>query len=152
MWMYVCICITLAYTHTNHQLVTLYRTEHQALQTGSWTTSTAINWYDHEHQWSFRAMVSENVIQLCTFSVTSKFFFFLFWFFSRQGFSVYPWLSWNSFCRPGRPWTQKSACLCLPSAGINGVHHHAPLQVFSKHKAICWKCQHEDAKPNQRIS
>jgi hypothetical protein len=27
--------------------------------------------------------------------------FFLF--FSRQGFSVYPWLSWNSLSRPGWP-------------------------------------------------
>jgi hypothetical protein len=43
--------------------------------------------------------------------------------FSRQGFSVKPWLSWNSLCRPGWPWTQKSTCLCLPSAGIKGVRH-----------------------------
>ncbi|GAB1295070.1 Translocation protein SEC63 homolog [Apodemus speciosus] len=28
-------------------------------------------------------------------------------------------------CRPGWPRTQKSACLCLPSAGITGVRHHA---------------------------
>jgi hypothetical protein len=34
-------------------------------------------------------------------------------------------LSWNSLCRPGWPRTQKSACLCLPSAGIKGVRHHA---------------------------
>ena len=59
------------------------------------------------------------------------FFGFLFLFcllfvcFSRQGFSVYPWLSWNSLCRSGWPRTQKSACLCLPSAGIKGVHPHA---------------------------
>jgi hypothetical protein len=39
---------------------------------------------------------------------------------SRQGFSVWPWLSWNSLCRPGWPPTQKSACLCLPSAKIKG--------------------------------
>jgi hypothetical protein len=45
--------------------------------------------------------------------------------FSRQGFSVYPWLSWNSLCRPGWPPTQKSTCLCLSSAGIKGVCHHA---------------------------
>jgi hypothetical protein len=48
-------------------------------------------------------------------------------FFSRQGFSVYPWLSWNSLCRPGWPQTQKSACLCLPSTGIKGMCHHARL-------------------------
>jgi hypothetical protein len=46
------------------------------------------------------------------------------WIFSRQGFSVKPWLSWNSLCRPGWPPTQKSACLCLPSAGVKHVHHH----------------------------
>jgi hypothetical protein len=51
----------------------------------------------------------------------------LFFFFSRQGFSVYPWLSWNSLCRPGWPPTQKFACLCLPSAGIKGVCHHTRL-------------------------
>jgi hypothetical protein len=32
--------------------------------------------------------------------------------------------SWNSLCRPGWPRTQKSACLCLPSAGIKGMCHH----------------------------
>jgi hypothetical protein len=35
----------------------------------------------------------------------------------------------NSLCRPGWPQTQKSACLCLPSAGIKGVHHHAWLEL-----------------------
>jgi hypothetical protein len=50
--------------------------------------------------------------------------------FLRQGFSVYPWLSWNSLCRPGWPRTQKSACLCLPSAGIKGMRHHARLQAL----------------------
>jgi hypothetical protein len=32
----------------------------------------------------------------------------------------------NSLCRPDWPRTQKSTCLCLPSAGIKGVHHHCP--------------------------
>jgi hypothetical protein len=45
----------------------------------------------------------------------------------RQGFSVQSWLSWNSLCRPGWPQTLKSACLCLPSAGIEGVRHHTRL-------------------------
>jgi hypothetical protein len=48
-----------------------------------------------------------------------------FFFFPRQGFSVQSGLSWNSLCRPGWPQTQKFACLCLPSAGIKGVRHHA---------------------------
>ena len=46
---------------------------------------------------------------------------------SWLGFTVWPWLSWNLLCRPGWPWTQKSSCLCLPSAGIKGVRHHAWL-------------------------
>jgi hypothetical protein len=39
---------------------------------------------------------------------------------------VEPWLSWNSFCRPDWPETQRSVCfrlrLRLMSAGIKGVH------------------------------
>jgi hypothetical protein len=31
----------------------------------------------------------------------------------------------HSVDRPGWPGTQKSACLCLPSAGIKGVRNHA---------------------------
>ncbi|EDL15627.1 mCG1032052 [Mus musculus] len=31
--------------------------------------------------------------------------------------------------KPGWPRTQKSACLCLPSAGIKGVRHHARLMA-----------------------
>jgi hypothetical protein len=46
---------------------------------------------------------------------------------TSEVFSVSPWLSWNSLCRPGWPQTQKSACLCLPSPGIKGLHHHARL-------------------------
>jgi hypothetical protein len=57
-------------------------------------------------------------------SVGIFFFFFLVLVFLRQGFSVWPWLSWNSLCRPGWPRTQKSACLCLPSAGIKGMRQH----------------------------
>jgi hypothetical protein len=56
--------------------------------------------------------------------------FLFFFFFSRQGFSVYPWLSWNSLYRPGWPWTQKSDCLCLPSAGIKGSCHHRPAKAL----------------------
>jgi hypothetical protein len=29
-----------------------------------------------------------------------------------------------------RSWTQKSACLCLRSAGIKGAHHHCPALLF----------------------
>ena len=34
-----------------------------------------------------------------------------------------------SLCSPGCPQTQKSACLCLPSARIKGVQHHRPALV-----------------------
>jgi hypothetical protein len=45
------------------------------------------------------------------------------------------WLSWNSLCRPGWPWTQKSACLCLPSTRIKGVrHHHLAFFLFYVYK------------------
>jgi hypothetical protein len=61
--------------------------------------------------------------------------------FLRQGFSVYLWLSWNSLCRPGWPRTQKSSCLCLPSAGIKGVHHHHPAMD------LCINCHLLQEKP-----
>jgi hypothetical protein len=49
--------------------------------------------------------------------------------FRLKGFEIglFFWLSWNSLCRPGWPRTQKSPCLCLLSAGIKGVRHHALL-------------------------
>ena len=60
--------------------------------------------------------------------VVNVFFFFNF---LRQGFSVYPWLSWRSLCRPGWSRTQKSACLYLPSAGIKAVCYHCQaVNVF----------------------
>jgi hypothetical protein len=54
---------------------------------------------------------------------TLHYFVWLFGFL-KQVFSVYPWLSWNSLCRPGWPRTQKSPYLCLDSAGIKGVCQH----------------------------
>jgi hypothetical protein len=54
----------------------------------------------------------------------------------RHGFSVYPWLSWNSLCRPGCSRTQKSTCLWLHSAGIKGVSHHAQLPHVHLVKSI----------------
>jgi hypothetical protein len=36
----------------------------------------------------------------------------------------------TQLCRPGWPQTQKSACLCLLSAGPKGVRHHARLTFF----------------------
>jgi hypothetical protein len=53
---------------------------------------------------------------------------------------VWPWLSWNSLCRPGWPRTQKSTCLCLPSAGIKGMCHHCPAThlVFNSHSILSY--------------
>ena len=68
-------------------------------------------------------------------------FFFVFCFlgfFWGEGFET--WflcislaVPWNSLCRPGCPQTQKSACFCLPNAGIKGVHHHTRLVFLNKH-------------------
>ena len=52
--------------------------------------------------------------------------------FTRQGFqdrcSPGPWAAWNLLCRRGWPGTQRSACLCLLSAGIKAVRHHTLLE------------------------
>ena len=51
---------------------------------------------------------------------------------SRQGLSVMQlWLSWNSLCRLGWPRTQKSACLCLPSAEIKDMCHRCLANIHS---------------------
>jgi hypothetical protein len=68
--------------------------------------------------------------EIATIIVGLFVYLFLFFCFSRQGFSVYPWLSWNSLCRPGWPRTQKSVCLCLPSAGIKGMRHRAGRNYY----------------------
>jgi len=52
--------------------------------------------------------------------------FVVFCFFFETGFfCVALAVLGNSLCRPGWPQTQKFACLCLPSAGIKGMRHHA---------------------------
>jgi hypothetical protein len=33
--------------------------------------------------------------------------------FVMVSFTAYAWLSWNLLCRPGWPWTQRSACFCV---------------------------------------
>jgi hypothetical protein len=34
-------------------------------------------------------------------------------------------------CRPGWPLTQRSACVCLSSAGIKNIHHHHTAWLVS---------------------
>ena len=36
----------------------------------------------------------------------------------------------HSICRQGWPWTQKYACLCLPSAVIKGMCHDCPATLY----------------------
>jgi hypothetical protein len=70
-----------------------------------------------------------HILLLLAFCYCFVLFVCLFVCFSRQGFCVKLWLSWNSLCRPDWPRTQISACLCLPSAGIKGVHHNCLARV-----------------------
>jgi hypothetical protein len=62
------------------------------------------------------------------------YYYYYYFGFSRQG----------SLCKPGWPWTQKSACLCLRSAGIKGVHHHCPAVqlLVSKYPSLKWYVTH----------
>jgi hypothetical protein len=57
---------------------------------------------------------------------------------------VQPRLSYNSLCRPGCPWTQKSACLCLSSAGIKGVHYHCPANLSIFNDINLFSCSYGD--------
>ena len=57
--------------------------------------------------------------------------------FFETGFLCVAWPSRNSLCRPGQPQTQKSACLCLPSARIKGMLHHCP----ARENFIVWDFQ-----------
>ena len=83
--------------------------------------------------------VFEAIEILRLFEVSQNFLFFLFacfWFFVfifcffEIGF-FHVALAVLKLCRPGWPQTQKSACLCLPSAGIKGVCHHRPAKRYS---------------------
>jgi hypothetical protein len=61
------------------------------------------------------------------------FFFFFFFLVFQDRVSLYsPGCpgTHNSLGRPGWARTQKSACLCLPSAGIKGMRHHAQLIYY----------------------
>jgi hypothetical protein len=66
-----------------------------------------------------------NIVGKCSNPACNSNFFF-FWFF-ETGFLCIALAVLDSLCRPGWPRTQKSTCLCLPSAGTKGVRHHAGL-------------------------
>ena len=58
-----------------------------------------------------------------------------FWLF-ETGFLYIALAVLESLCRSGWPRTQKSTCLCLPSAGIKGVRHHCPAHIFISKQTI----------------
>jgi hypothetical protein len=51
-----------------------------------------------------------------------------------------------SLCRPGWPRTQKSASLCLPSAGIKGVRHHCLARMHFSIRAFIWDKNSRDQR------
>jgi hypothetical protein len=57
-------------------------------------------------------------------------------------------LSWNSLCRPGWPRTQKSTCLCLPRAGIKGLHHHTWVSEHILRGILSIILEHQPHKEN----
>jgi hypothetical protein len=96
---------------------------------GSSSVAKVLAWYMGSS--GFSPQHGTDWVRWCTsfFLFVCFVYVFLFVFF-ETGFLCVAWLSWNSLCRPGWPRTQKSACLCLPSAGIKGVCHHAQLFFF----------------------
>jgi hypothetical protein len=70
--------------------------------------------------------------------LTFFFFFFFFLVFRDRVSLCSPGCPGNLLCRTGWARTQKFACLSLPSAGIEGVCHHARLSlVFSPFFSYC---------------
>jgi hypothetical protein len=98
--------------------------------------SAPLSWPNHCLRNLLPSFLFGDRVLLCTYRLATAqagleleiFLFVVCLFFKTE----FPWMSWNSLCRPGWPQTQKSACLCLPSAGIKGVRHHCPagLEIF----------------------
>jgi hypothetical protein len=65
---------------------------------------------DVNNKYIYKVIICRHIFNLVHSQKLIRFVLFCF---SRQGFSVWHWLSWNSLCRPGWPRTQKSACLGL---------------------------------------
>lgn len=80
--------------------------------------------------------------------LSSASFFFSFFGFTKQSFSVWPWLSWNSLCKPNCPHTQRFACLWHLSAVIKGTWNYCPSTltlcacVFMGLCVCLCKCMH----------
>jgi hypothetical protein len=109
---------------------------HTQLLPPRWLGWHAPNKLEHLNTWSLAGSLTS--CGLCGGSLSLKMGFesscfkdVLFFLVFRDRISLYS-PGWNSLCRPGWPRTQKSACLCLPSAGIKGVCHHARLYFIFK--------------------
>lgn len=88
---------------------------------------------------------TELVKRLLAFGLMVFFFSFLFFFcLFKTGFPL---------CSPGHPgtysvlfsswpWTQRFACFCLPSAGIQGIHHHHPACIIFSYKSFIYGCMY----------
>ena len=73
------------------------------------------------------------IFSLCCYRI----FFFSFCSFETGLLRVYvALLSWNSLCRSSWPQTQRSFCLCSPSAGIEDMSHCPAVILFSMEMEI----------------
>lgn len=60
----------------------------------------------------------------------------LFGFLGQSFFVKQLWLFWNLLCRSSWPRTQRSACICLPSARVNPMYHHTLLLSLFKNLTL----------------
>ena len=96
----------------------------------------------------WRRLQCTHIHKINTFFLFFSFLFFSFLFFSFLFFSFlfFLWFFKTGFfcialavlelCRPGWPRIQKSTWLCLPSASIKGVHHHAQQVSFKNQISV----------------
>jgi hypothetical protein len=112
------VCVLLAYIHLDHLCASWPERPEKGFLGAVWVLGTkpgssaratrALNWW---------------AISLRPGNYNS---FFFFW----DRVSLYSPGCPVSLCRPGWPCTLKSACLCLPSAGTKGMHHHTWLVLL----------------------
>lgn len=64
--------------------------------------------------------------KVCTLELVTDYFFVRVGGMFKTGF-LYVALPVLELCKPSWPQTQRSVCLCLPSAGIKSMHKHTQL-------------------------